>query len=300
MNDSDFEIENHVLKKYQGKGSGVVSKERVNISIPQGVTEIGRSAFLCCGGIESVEIPDGVVSIGESAFYACENLKSVTLPESLRKIELCAFDQCRKLKYFQIPDSVSPENIGWNEFRAISSSPESYPDGCMIHQNILIQYTGNVREITIPPEVREIRNDVRLCHMAESVVIPETVEKMTMRLFEDSENLKCVSICGMKVNLKMPGFQSAFALFRAVRNFMNHQEKPQDLQFLKENSELLLWLEAQPFQELLNTGEFFTPETIDTAILKANQYQCYENQMLLTDYKYQHVDFNQTGENLKL
>jgi len=297
MNDSDFEIENHVLIGYRKAFSSEYQKI---VTIPEGVTAIGRSAFICCEGIESIEIPEGVVSIGESAFYFCENLKSVTLPRSLRVIELCAFEQCRNLKYFQIPDSVSPQSIGWNAFRGVSSSPESYPDGFIIHQNTLVQYTGNAREIIIPPEVRKIRDHVRLCRMTESVVIPETVEKMTMRLFEDIENLKFLSIYHMQVNMKMPEFQKAFLLFRAVRNIINHQENPEDLQFLKENINLLLWIETEPFRKILNTGKVFTQENINPVIRLANQEQCYEKQILLINYKYQHFDFNQTGENLKL
>ena len=70
-NASDFVIENSVLKKYVGSGTKVV--------IPEGVTEIGQSAFFECKGLKSVVIPNGTKIIGTWAFYGCKKLKSITI-----------------------------------------------------------------------------------------------------------------------------------------------------------------------------------------------------------------------------
>ena len=56
-NASDFIIENGVLTKYVGPGGDVV--------IPDGVVEIGASAFSLCTKITSVTICDGMEHIGE-------------------------------------------------------------------------------------------------------------------------------------------------------------------------------------------------------------------------------------------
>ena len=65
----DFDIQNNVLKKYEGSDSSVI--------IPQGVTEIGYAAFYKYGRMTSVSIPSSVKKIRDNAFSDCAYLKDV-------------------------------------------------------------------------------------------------------------------------------------------------------------------------------------------------------------------------------
>ena len=49
------------------------------VTIPDGVTSIGKFAFYDCKSLTSVTIPDGVTSIGVDAFYKCINVENVYL-----------------------------------------------------------------------------------------------------------------------------------------------------------------------------------------------------------------------------
>lgn len=49
-----------------------------SITIPNGVTKIGDSAFRGCTGLTSATIPDSVTSIGVRIFYNCRGLTSIT------------------------------------------------------------------------------------------------------------------------------------------------------------------------------------------------------------------------------
>ena len=77
-----------------------------SISLPQGVTSIGRSAFWGCSGLTSVDIPNSVTSIGDYAFYGCTGLTSIDIPNSVITIGSSAFDGCTGLTSVDIPNSV--------------------------------------------------------------------------------------------------------------------------------------------------------------------------------------------------
>ena len=120
-NINDFVIENGVLKEYQGQGGDVV--------IPEGVTNIGASAFSGCSSLASVVIPEGVTSIGDSAFSGCSRLTSVVIPEGVTSIGARAFYGCKGL---------------------------ADANGFVIIQNALHDYYGKGGDVVIPEGVTSI------------------------------------------------------------------------------------------------------------------------------------------------
>ena len=62
-----------------------------DLTIPNNVTSIGKSAFQNCSSLISVNIPSSVTSIGESAFQNCSSLTSVIIPSSVTNIGGNAF-----------------------------------------------------------------------------------------------------------------------------------------------------------------------------------------------------------------
>ena len=89
-----------------------------SVEIPDGVSEIGSSAFWNCKSLESVKLPKELVykeksgGIGYSAFTGCEKLTSIELPENLEVIERKTFAFCTALKTVKIPASVKQVNRG--------------------------------------------------------------------------------------------------------------------------------------------------------------------------------------------
>ena len=71
-------------------------------------------AFAHFYNLTSVTIPDGVTSIGGSAFERCTNLTSVTIGSDVTSIDNMAFEHCTSLTSIIIPDSVT--SIGWRAF----------------------------------------------------------------------------------------------------------------------------------------------------------------------------------------
>lgn len=71
--------------------------DEAHVTIPEGVTEIGSSAFRGCEVLAWVDIPNSVTEIGEWAFLDCKSLASVSIPGSVAKIGNGAFSGCKGL-----------------------------------------------------------------------------------------------------------------------------------------------------------------------------------------------------------
>ena len=70
---------------------GVNDRSVKSITIPDGVTKIGDSAFSSCESLQSIDIPNSVTEIGDSAFEDCYSLQSIDIPNSVTLIEDRAF-----------------------------------------------------------------------------------------------------------------------------------------------------------------------------------------------------------------
>lgn len=102
-------IKNGVLITY-ASASGEV------YAIPNGVTEIGDSAFEGCSSLTGITIPDSVKEIGGGAFRDCSSLTSVTIPNSVTKIGQFAFASCDKLKNVDICNEKGCVDIYYEAF----------------------------------------------------------------------------------------------------------------------------------------------------------------------------------------
>ena len=70
------------------KGGGrfyTVRYSRPDVTIPDGVTEIGNMAFALDVGLETVRFPETLHKIGKCSFSNCSSLRSVVLPEGFRE-----------------------------------------------------------------------------------------------------------------------------------------------------------------------------------------------------------------------
>ncbi|GHV67489.1 hypothetical protein FACS1894199_13080 [Bacteroidia bacterium] len=89
-----------------------------SVIIEDGITSIGRAAFVECSALAYVTIPNSVTSIGEWAFWGCSALTSVDIPNSVTSIGDDAFEHCSNLTSVTLPNSVT--SIGEGAFRECS------------------------------------------------------------------------------------------------------------------------------------------------------------------------------------
>lgn len=76
--------------------------DMVSITMPNGLTSIGESAFMDCTALTTVSIPETVSEIRRAAFAGCTSLASVTLPETVSTVQEEAFTGCTALTQLTI------------------------------------------------------------------------------------------------------------------------------------------------------------------------------------------------------
>lgn len=70
-----------------------------SLTVSDGVTRIGNTAFRSNDNLESVILPESLTELGNYAFQSCEKLTDVSVPSSLEKLGTSAFGNCPKLNY---------------------------------------------------------------------------------------------------------------------------------------------------------------------------------------------------------
>jgi hypothetical protein len=84
-------------------------------TIPNTVTNIGRSAFFSSINLTNVTMSDNVVSIGDYAFANSTNLVTATIPNSVTSLGNYAFLNCQSLAYATVNrvGSIGTEAFQW-------------------------------------------------------------------------------------------------------------------------------------------------------------------------------------------
>ena len=78
-----------------------------NISLPNGITNIGVNAFTNCTSLKSVSLPDSITGIGTGMFSGCTSLTNISLPNSITSIGGSAFFGCTSLTNVSLPNSIT-------------------------------------------------------------------------------------------------------------------------------------------------------------------------------------------------
>ena len=82
-----------------------------SFTLPDTVTQIGKSAFSKCSGMTAMHMGNGVKLIGDNAFADCDHLTSITIPATCTSILNGAFRLCTALTEM-IFVGVTPPTLG--------------------------------------------------------------------------------------------------------------------------------------------------------------------------------------------
>ena len=258
---------------------------KLNIVIPDSVTEIGEAAFLN-SGIVAVTIPDAVTEIEEDAFRGCTGLTDVELPKNLKTLGKDAFNGCTGLTSVLIPKTV--ENTRsyydgiYSPFRGCNNLQEvKFEDGmtripnsilcfCAAKLNIVIPdsvteigeaafLNSGIVAVTIPDAVTEIEEDAfRGCTGLTSIRLPESVVNIGTKIFANCTSLTDVTLPSTWESIPASTFAGCTALEKlvlpeSVKNIRDSAFK--NCTALKE----LVWSKAP---ELIESNAFYNCDAI--------------------------------------
>lgn len=199
---------------------GDLSSERVKkITIEEGITHIGESAFEDFAALTEVSLPESLSSIGSRAFYQCSVLQNITLPDSLKSIGETAFGYCENLTAITIPANV--ESIGDSAFYKSALTELIYNA-----KNMGSSYSSPFKDCTslttviIGEEVENIPDYAFNLSTIENVSIPEGVVTIGAYAFSNS-NAQSITIPASVTSIGDGAFSDMFALTNLTFNATN-------------------------------------------------------------------------------
>ncbi len=241
-----------------GAGAFIYNYNLKSIDIPDGVTNIGASAFDGCDSLNpkllvydkgtkcygwvgdkkkctEVVIPDGVTSIGEWAFSDCISLTSINIPESLTSIEVNTFFGCSSLTSIEIPDGVtSIETSAFWDCSSLKSINVATNNPMYSSENGVIYNKNKTVIIFIPkgiaPQLLIYDNGTK-CYgwvgdkdKCTEVVIPESVTSIETKAFFDCSSLTNIKIPESVTNIGSSAFYKCSSLDVIVDNSKDNVE----------------------------------------------------------------------------
>lgn len=167
-------------------------KDLIQVTLPNGLRNIGDSAFSGCSRLAGVNIPDSVTAIGSYAFSSCDSLIRLNIPQGITSIGKGAFEGCSSLISINIPEGVTA--ISDDAFFGCSHLPSiNIPEGVTSIGSAAFSGCGNLISVDIPVGVTTIGYSAfRGCDGLTSITIPAGVTTIEKETFNHCDNLTSV------------------------------------------------------------------------------------------------------------
>ncbi|MBR1529869.1 MAG: leucine-rich repeat protein [Oscillospiraceae bacterium] len=290
------------------------------VILPSTLRSIGNACFSGCENLEEINLPENLKSIGASAFYNCKKLKKINIPKNLNFIDKMAFMNCESLTAFEV-DKENPcfasdaDGILYDKnFETIIAVPRKFYDA--------------KTELVIP-EVKAIEKYAfDDCSHLECITLPDDISQITHASFNKARCMVCwkdfkIPVLPLKeisnINRSHPAYMKYLFDLLKKQNFLLFDYWDDVFPIIQKLYYDVPELNASQSREITNsvmklTDEndlsmirnfldmkiFITEENIDLLIRHANETQHYDIQLLLTEYKKNHIGYRDITDILKL
>ena len=181
------------------------------ITLPEGLTSIGKSTFRDCAALTSISLPEGVKNIESYAFKGCTALTSISLPEGVKSIESYAFKGCTALTSISLPEGLT--SIGSSAFSGCTALTSiSLPEGVTSIENSTFGDCAALTSISLPKELTSIGNYAFGCTALTSISLPEGVKSIGNSAFCDCAALTSISLPEGVRKIENYAFENCIAL----------------------------------------------------------------------------------------
>lgn len=163
------------------------------VSLPSTLTTIGDSAFQDCTGLTEMQFPAALTSVGRNGFNGCTALASIDFPAdgNINRLYPAAFYGCTSLTAVSIPASM--QILDTSAFGNCSAlETVDFAEGSVLTRvvNATFQNCTSLRSITLPPTVTELsQNTFNGCTSLESVTLSPKLTSIGIGAFSGCTSL---------------------------------------------------------------------------------------------------------------
>ncbi len=181
----------------------------------------GKKLVLACQGLKEITIPEGVTEIGSDVFRGNTLLEKINFPDNLWVIGDYAFKDCTALKEFVIPESVT--SLGNYAFKGCSGLVSiTFPPAVGVYGDYVFAECTSLRSVNFPENISCVpigKGMFRNCTALEEIVIPNAYTTIGNEAFDGCTLLKKVTILSKQVDFPNSFVGNVFPDGTVLRSF---------------------------------------------------------------------------------
>lgn len=173
---------------------GKTNKSLTHVNLPEGLTEIGESAFEETA-LESIDLPESLTTLGKRAFNACDNITSVFIPKNVNSIGAAAWGNTNSKLTEYVVDAENSTYISLDgvlytkDMKTLVSCPVSKPGVFTVPEGVETlgesSFTCSNTGVILPSSLKTIEDEAFSAYnYKRGVVIPEGVTTIGANTFE--------------------------------------------------------------------------------------------------------------------